>query len=74
MLLTAKKISEYYCCSWGEAIETALPAGLRSSKITALNINPQDRINAVKQASFLRIRQGQPKDGKNFILTRSGKH
>ncbi|MFA5145054.1 MAG: primosomal protein N' [Candidatus Omnitrophota bacterium] len=32
MLLLAKELSEYYCCSWGEAIEAALPEGLRKGK------------------------------------------
>lgn len=29
-LLLAKKISEFYCCSWGEAIDTILPFALRN--------------------------------------------
>ncbi|MDD4894871.1 MAG: primosomal protein N', partial [Candidatus Omnitrophica bacterium] len=32
MLLLAKKLSDYYGCSWGEAIETALPEVLRKGK------------------------------------------
>lgn len=32
LLKLAKKLSDYYCCSWGEAIETALPEGLRKGK------------------------------------------
>jgi len=32
MLLLTKKIAEYYCCSWGEAIEAALPDELRKGK------------------------------------------
>ena len=32
MLLLTKKLSDYYCCSWGEAIETALPEGLRKGR------------------------------------------
>jgi len=32
ILLLTKKLSDYYCCSWGEAIETALPEGLRKGK------------------------------------------
>lgn len=32
MLLLTKNISDYYCCSWGEAIETALPEQLRKGK------------------------------------------
>jgi len=33
MLQLTKKLSEYYCCSWGEAIETALPEGLRRGRV-----------------------------------------
>ena len=32
MLLLAKQIAEYYCCSWGEAISAALPDALRKGK------------------------------------------
>jgi len=36
MLELTRKISDYYACSWGEAIETALPDALRKGKpITA---------------------------------------
>lgn len=33
MLLLTKRLADYYCCSWGEAIETALPDELRKGKI-----------------------------------------
>lgn len=33
MLQLAKRLAEYYCCSWGEAIETALPDEIRKGKI-----------------------------------------
>lgn len=33
MLLLTRELSAYYCCSWGEAIETALPEGLRRGKL-----------------------------------------
>ncbi len=33
MLSLAKELSDYYCCSWGEAIETALPASLRKGRV-----------------------------------------
>lgn len=36
MLLLTKRISDYFCCSWGEAIETALPAALRKGKAIAV--------------------------------------
>ena len=32
MLLLTKRLAEYYCCSWGEAIEAALPDELRKGK------------------------------------------
>ena len=32
LLLLTKKLSDYYCCSWGEAIETALPEALRKGR------------------------------------------
>jgi len=32
MLLLTKRLAEYYCCSWGEAIEAALPDDLRKGK------------------------------------------
>lgn len=35
ILKTAKWISEYYLCSWGEAIEAALPAGLKKGRVKA---------------------------------------
>jgi len=31
-LLLTKWLADYYCCSWGEAIETALPTDLRKGK------------------------------------------
>jgi len=32
LLLLTKKLAQYYCCSWGEAIEAALPDELRKGK------------------------------------------
>jgi len=32
MLLLTKRLAQYYCCSWGEAIETALCQDLRKGK------------------------------------------
>ena len=39
MLQLTKKLAEYYCCSWGEAIEAALPDELRKGKIDPTPIN-----------------------------------
>lgn len=33
MLLLTRHLAEYYCCSWGQAIETALPGEIRKGKI-----------------------------------------
>jgi len=38
MLLVTRELSDYYGCSWGEAIETALPQGLRKGKEITNNI------------------------------------
>ena len=38
MLLLTKELSDYYGCSWGEAIETALPESLRKGKKITNNI------------------------------------
>jgi len=32
MLALTKRLAEYYCCSWGEAIEAALPQELRTGR------------------------------------------
>ena len=32
MLLLTRSIADYYCCSWGEAIEAAIPEDLRKGK------------------------------------------
>jgi len=37
MLLLTRKLSDYYACSWGEAIEVCLPASLRGSKAFELD-------------------------------------
>ena len=35
MLALTSQLSEYYCCSWGEAIETALPEAIRKGRALA---------------------------------------
>lgn len=42
LLLLTKKLSEYYCCAFGEAIETALPEGLRRGKAVTLKASSQN--------------------------------
>ncbi|MFH0827223.1 MAG: primosomal protein N' [Candidatus Omnitrophota bacterium] len=42
MLSLTRELSRYYCCSWGEAIETALPPGLRKGrKMSIAPIRPE---------------------------------
>jgi len=33
MLSLLKQVSDYYCCSWGEAIEAAFPVGFRKARV-----------------------------------------
>jgi primosomal protein N' (replication factor Y) len=40
MLLLTKELARYYCCSWGEAIETALPPELRRKKKFETTVTP----------------------------------
>ncbi len=44
MLLLTKELSDYYGCSWGEAIETALPESLRKGKKITNNIEERKDI------------------------------
>lgn len=45
-LSLTKELSEYYCCSWGQAIDTALPESLKKLKsITLLTTGINDSIN-----------------------------
>lgn len=46
MFLLTEELSRYYGCSWGEAIETALPAGLRKGRKIANT--PENKIIAQK--------------------------
>ena len=32
LLLLTRQLADYYCCSWGEAIEAAIPEDLRKGK------------------------------------------
>ena len=38
LLLLTKKLAQYYCCSWGEAIDVALPDELRKGKEVAVGL------------------------------------
>ncbi|MDD5729642.1 MAG: primosomal protein N' [Candidatus Omnitrophica bacterium] len=47
MLSLTRELSEYYCCSWGEAIETALPENFRKIKaLPELGTEPRRKSGA----------------------------
>ncbi|TAM34319.1 hypothetical protein EPN54_06515, partial [bacterium] len=48
MLLLTKRVAEYYCCSWGEAIDSALPEELRKGKKWGQNYFSQPESKAGK--------------------------
>ncbi len=42
MLSLCQWIAEYYCCSWGEALQCALPAGLKSGARMRYHLIPEE--------------------------------
>lgn len=63
MLLLTRDICDYYCCSWGEAIETALPLPLRKGR-RILDIEQQRKPFAAEdkaQAMLLHDLDGKAK-------------
>ncbi|MFA5156216.1 MAG: primosomal protein N' [Candidatus Omnitrophota bacterium] len=70
MLLTAEKLSEYYCCSWGEAIEAMLPAGLRAGKVIALTGHAHPRNNSQTTKPMLLHATELTQRWKQFYLQR----
>lgn len=54
MLLLAKQLSKYYCCSWGEAIETTLPQELRKGRRIELTeaSTPMIGLNRTYEGTF----------------------
>jgi len=53
IILLTEKIADYYCCSWGEAIETALPAALRKGKKGDGSIFSESSIKKIEPSPFL---------------------
>ncbi len=53
MLQLTRRLSQYYGCSWGEAIETALPDSLRKGK--PLDSSLYARLNEVLKSSFVSL-------------------
>lgn len=67
MLSLTKRLSEYYCCSWGEAIETALPESLRKGK-KITNIQKQDILKAKGEPGILLVHSLQEKEKWDIYL------
>lgn len=54
MLLLTKRLAEYYCCSWGEAIEAALPDEIRKGKIKGDgSIFPESEGRKIEPSPFI---------------------
>lgn len=60
LLETAKWISEYYFCSWGEAIEAALPPALKKGK---KDVKPRhkEKEDEIESSSHLELNEEQDK-------------
>lgn len=65
MLLLTKRVAEYYCCSWGEAIESALPEELRRGIIPKGTLLDKQSLD-VEKCPLL------DKNGKKKIIFLSG--
>jgi primosomal protein N' (replication factor Y) len=54
MLSLARELADYYCCSWGEAIEAAIPQPLRKGKeLSYLNIGRETPTEAKSEVMLL---------------------
>lgn len=51
MLIFARQLADYYCCSWGQVISTALPEVLRRGK--PISILPHPALDGNKQRKLL---------------------
>jgi len=68
MLLLTKELSDYYCCSWGQAIETALPLAMRKGrKITQIQRPGKNRLK-VKQIEPVLIHDSGTKERWSIYL------
>jgi primosomal protein N' (replication factor Y) len=59
MLLLTKRLAQYYCCSWGEAIETALPEALRKGKKWGQIYFSESKAGKINLTPFFSFVQGQ---------------
>lgn len=82
LLSLTKEVSSYYCCSWGEAIETAIPenlrkgkkavftpaAGLKSGNGEFQTLLVHDLDGEKRWAIYIERIKGQLKNGKSTII------
>ena len=68
LLLLTKRLAEYYCCSWGQAIETAIPEDLRKGKKWGQIYFSGFRLRKINLTPFLPLNQ----EGENKIIFLSG--
>ncbi|MFA5276330.1 MAG: primosomal protein N' [Candidatus Omnitrophota bacterium] len=60
MLSLAQEVSDYYCCSWGEAIDAVLPLAIRKgSRLPQINAAAGIRTEFVSEPLFLQAPQPQ---------------
>ena len=53
MLALTKRLAEHYCCSWGQAIEAALPEELRNGKVIPEAVLPVPLCGLNRNDAFL---------------------
>ena len=70
MLELARELSDYYCCSWGEAIETALPDALRKGRRITGNIESHKYIRIKNKEEALLIHDLDGKARWDIYLSR----
>ncbi|MGA2775507.1 MAG: primosomal protein N' [Candidatus Omnitrophota bacterium] len=60
MFSLTKEVSDYYCCSWGEAIDAALPFAIRKGrKLPQINAGARIRNEFASEPLFLQAPQPQ---------------
>jgi len=68
ILSLTKELSEYYCCSWGEAIETAIPEALRRGKSLPETSLPEPQKKELTIRENILLHDADPKTRWEFYL------
>jgi primosomal protein N' (replication factor Y) len=55
MLRLTKQIADYYACSWGEAIETAVPVSLRKGRKVGIDVQPTNKKTQFKKPQVMLV-------------------